>query len=594
MNKALPLVAIALCISSTDTNAQNFADLDIGNVRARFHANGSIGTDDSGGLHFEVPRNSGIHALYASGLWIGGITSEEQLRVSRTLYPDGPPHFQPGPLSLTGTTTPQVSTQFEQVWSIYANDVVEHLAYHRCLGDPECDEAVEYPNGHTTPASFTQWPAHGPGPEYATNLAPYYDFNSDGAYDPEDGDAPCIIGDQALFFVYNDAVSSVDHTPIGLEVQAMPFAFEYGSDAIRNTVFVRYHLINRSTLTLTGTRLGLFADFDLGCSNDDYIGTDPGRNLFYTYNWDDDDESGCSGTLGYGSHPPAFGSMFIKGPLIDANGMDDPSENLLPAYNGSGFGNAVTDDERAGLTNTAYWNREGAVPHGPGSHNLGLYNFLRSIWGDNTNITYGGTGASAASGIPTHFVYPGADDPLGVGTNGIPQEPWYDTTHVYRDRRGVMSTGEFTLEPGEHVDIVLAFIYARDEDGTALESVAALQAAADEVKLFCEGLPLFDGPEEQGFAGQCANYPTLAIAERNRFEEVAFFPTPAGNTVSVRLPESRIAGQLIVRDALGRTVLTQRMTPQRNDLDMAALVAGVYTAEITFGTAHYKGTIVKE
>ena len=138
----------------------------------------------------------------------------------------------------------------------------------------------------------------------------------------------------------------------------MPFEYLTGNAALAQTVFMRVHIVNQSANTYTDTRLGLFTDFDLGNYADDYVGTDAQRNLCYVYNADNLDEA-SSGGPGYGPEPPAFGVVLLKGPLVDANGLDDGPSNTLPAWNGRGFGDQIVDNERFGLSWSRFNNNAG-------------------------------------------------------------------------------------------------------------------------------------------------------------------------------------------------------------------------------------------
>src|SRR5690606_15232899 len=162
-----------------------------------------------------------------------------------------------------------------------------------------------------------------------------------GMYDPLEGDHPCIAGDFALYMIFNDKGGPHAETggdPFGIEVHMMPFAYSGGGDQdLWNTVFVHYRLINRSMVTYTNFRAGSFADADIGCSNDDIMGTDVQRNMIYAYNGDQLDED-CLGSTGFAELPPAMGTVVLKGMLLDPDGIDNPIANELPEYNGSGFG----------------------------------------------------------------------------------------------------------------------------------------------------------------------------------------------------------------------------------------------------------------
>ena len=55
---------------------------------------------------------------------------------------------------------------------------------------------------YPVPQVILDWPAQGTG-NNAHSLAPYFDYNTDGIFDPMDGDYPLIDGDQELFWIFN-------------------------------------------------------------------------------------------------------------------------------------------------------------------------------------------------------------------------------------------------------------------------------------------------------------------------------------------------------------------------------------------------------
>ena len=54
------------------------------------------------------------------------------------------------------------------------------------------------------------------------------------------------------------------------------------------------------------------------------------------------------------------------------------------------------------------------------------YNYLKGFWKDGSKFVYGGSGhisdAEADPDTPCDFMFPGDTDPLGWGTNGVPQD----------------------------------------------------------------------------------------------------------------------------------------------------------------------------
>ncbi len=591
---------LAMIVAPAVVSAQAYGELNIGDVRARFHAHGLVGSNlATNTAAFEVPKGGGVHALYSAGLWVAGMSSDNQLKLAAMKYESGTESdYYTGPLSVDGTasTNATMMAAYNNVVSVTRDQVEQHLAYHACLGDPNCDPAIAFP-GYQTPQSIIHWPAMNADPAFAPYQAPFIDFDLDGVYNPAAGDAPCILGDQALYFVFNDKGGPhllTGGQGIGIEVQAMAFAYNSGDPYLDQTVFVHYHLINRGTQTLTDARIGMFNDFDLGCGEDDLVGTDAARNLTYVYNGDELDQA-CLGAAGYGAQPPAFGMTIIKGPYRDDNATDQEDPNELPAWNGMGFGDGIIDNEKHGLSTAMHMYREGdpccTDPVQP-SH---YYNYLRGIWKDGIPLAYGGTGYPVSPATPNClFSFPGDSDPTGVGLPGSGVPPaWSDTFNpASPDRRTVTSMGPFTLEPGAHHDLLLAYVYARAESGGAQASVQALQSRVDSVTAFAQTLPLWSNMREvfQGGCQEQIGQGVADIAEGN----LRLYPVPASTSAQLDAPKELIGALLTLRDATGRVILQQRVLPDRNTIDVTRLAPGLYTCEALSRHARFTGRLVKE
>ncbi len=592
--------AFAFLLTSVDMNAQSYGELDINDVRARFHVHGLIGMDPAtSSAAFEVPAGGGAHPLYAAGMWVAGLQGDTLLRVAALKYEDNfEGDYYPGPLTSDGnaTTSAGMMGLFGHVWKVDQADVTLHTAYFTCLGNPWCDVGLEFPDGYTVPAYFYDWPAMNPGANFDDVCAPFYDFNGDGVYDPDDGDAPCIMGDQALFHVFNDKGGphlTTSGLPIGIEVKAMPFAYHSEESWLDQTVFVHYNLTNRSNTTLHQARIGFFNDFDLGCGLDDHVGTDVVRNLTYVYNWDATDED-CGGVTGYGDQPPAFGMVLLKGSLLDFNDEDDQGDNLLPSYNGLGFDDEVVDNERSGFDRAIPCYSSGPACCDDPSLAEQYFNYMRGIWKDGTPLTYGGDGYSTdTSAVPAHFAYPNDSDPAAAGTDGAPQDPWSEQDLTVPDRRTIVSTAPFTLMPSQQVDLVFAYVYARASSGGPQASVAALLDRVDSVRAFADSLPIWI--YESAFPGACDGIvePQVGLLERVPTARLSLFPVPAHDQVQLHAKPSFNGELLMVRDATGRVVATHRLTSGLNTIDIATLASGVYVSGVRSRNAYSTDHIVK-
>ncbi len=338
--------------------------LDINNVRTLMYSYGNGWFLEL--AEYEIPKGSKKTSMFSTSLWIGGIDINNNLKLAAYRYGQGPTtatahsknDFWPGPLTVDGTAAIDAETcsNFDKLYPMTRTEVQEFLAWWT-------DKAA-YPD-YVIPKSILDWPAHGDRSKgQAFYLAPFYDINGDGIYDPRQGDYPyydlanvlcpknlkpgeliarakikngepsdtmgilvdqVLKGDQTLWSVYNDKGNYHSETtgdPIGMEIRAQYFAFAT-NDEINNMTFYSYEIINRSTYTLTGTYFSQWVDPDLGYANDDYVGCDVNRGLGYCYNGTPVDGTGQS--YAYGLHPPAVGVDFFQGPYMDADGYDNPS-----------------------------------------------------------------------------------------------------------------------------------------------------------------------------------------------------------------------------------------------------------------------------
>ena len=501
--------------------------LDLNNVSAMVHTAGNLWqVPGQNYCHYEVPKNSGIMALFTSALWLGGTDVNNQLKLAALRYREGQDYWT-GPLSeVIAETTYENCSKYDRHFVTTQDMVREFNAWYEAgiydMNNGTSTQVELFPD-YEIPDIIKEWPAHGDisqGQDYY--LAPFYDRNEDGHYNWEDGDYPwhdinrtkeckvdrtvSLYGDLNFWWVMNDKGNIHTETgadPIGMEIRAQAFAFA-SNDEINNMTFYNYELINRGTQTLYNTYFGFFTDGALGNPYDDYVGCDVNRGLGYYYNGDNFDQEN-SGFKGYGIAPPAVGVDFFEGPYQDDDGIDNAfgiGEN--EALNGIGYGDGIIDNERFGMRRFLYYSNttNGANPNQTDPITASdYYNYLRGYWKDGSKFYYGGSGhlsdAEADPTVPCDFMFPGDTDPLGWGTGGVPQQPWTEQTanNPPNDRRFVQSAGPFVLKPGAVNNITVGVVWARSMDGDPFASVETLQRADDKAQaLFENCFKVLDGP----------------------------------------------------------------------------------------------------
>lgn len=501
--------------------------MELNNVRAMIHTAGNLWQVPGQNLAlYEVPKNSGIMALFTSALWLGGTDVNGQLKLAALRYRQGVDYWT-GPLSQgSAETNGDICLAYDRHYITIQDEIREFDAWFTA-GEQDAINGTStqqelFPE-YEVPLIIKEWPAHGDitiGEGYY--LAPFYDRDEDGTYNWENGDYPwhdinktkdcnvdrsvSLYGDLNFWWVMNDKGNI--HTesggePIGMEIRAQAFAFA-SNDEVNNMTFYNYELINRSTQTLEDTYFGCFTDGALGDPQDDYVGCDVGRGLAYYYNGDNFDGDNA-GWLGYGDNPPAVGVDFFEGPYQDDDNIDN-AEGIGPgeALNGIGFGDGIIDNERYGMRRFLYYSNsgQGADPSQTDPiTGLDYYNYLKGFWKDGTPFYYGGSGhisdPTTNQNVIADFMFPGDTDPQGWGTDGIPQADWTEQSanNPPDDRRFVQSAGPFVLKPGSVNNITVGVVWARSSSGGPFASVEAVQRADDKAQaLFENCFKVLDGP----------------------------------------------------------------------------------------------------
>jgi len=357
--------------ASACKRAQSTAELSVNNVRAMINGYGNMWYDGSV-AQYHIPKNSNTCPMFCAALWIGGTDVNEQLRLAALRFGSEGDDFWPGPLTIDGAASTDLDrcTKYDKHYIITKADVMALMAMFDYTTNPPSPREGVFDQA-AIPEVIMNWPAEGGEAGLSPYLAPFYDANHDGHYDPLAGDYPyydfdnelcpsslkaalapgenysprrtmedsagvvhggllsdqVLKGDQTIWWIFNDMGNTHMETqgsPIGLEIRAQAFGFST-NDEINNMTFYSYEIINRSTYTLKNTYFSQWVDPDLGYAFDDYVGCDVKRGLGYCYNGDEADGPG-SGS--YSGIPPAIGIDFFQGPYMDPDGKDNPKIDI--------------------------------------------------------------------------------------------------------------------------------------------------------------------------------------------------------------------------------------------------------------------------
>ena len=458
----------ALNVQAQDCTPPNkTAEISVNNIRALLKTNGAHFFREN--AEFEVPKGSGKTSLFAGALWLGAMDEQDKLHVAAMRYgQDGNDYFA-GPIS----NDVSASSFYDKFWHITKKEIDEHKAHY---ADPN----------YSVPVNILSWPAHG-RTQYGESsyLAPYKNISGHAKYSPQLGDYPEIRGDEAILFIQNDNCQHTESEarPLGVEILGMVYAYANELE-LNNTIFLSYTIRNKSENNYQDLYIGFFSDFDIGYSDDDYVGCDSTLNLGYGYNGLEIDGTGQINA--YGDNPPAQGVMFLNQKMsafMYFNKSSDSGPYILPS--------------------------------------ILCYNYLKAYWRDGRPLTYGGTGYNPTSTEITKYAFSG-DPETGTGWTEV------NAGNTPDDRRGMLSAGPFTLPANESICIDIALPWARSTQGY-LNSVTLLKESAQAIQQFYN---------QQNYVDYCNN--PVGIKEIENNFDITVYPNPAKNELRVTSYELQV------------------------------------------------------
>lgn len=367
----------------------------------------------------------------------------------------------------------QQCRHWNRSWRVTRNDISLHL------NDWADDGTVQV----IRPAIYG-WPGVGniwfeaqngfPLPYDDHTLAPFYDRNQNGFYEPHLGEYPHPEGldpailaadiSWALFHPQQNFYGNSHFLP-KIDIQQTYWSLScINQDDLNHTIFCQNRFINFGE-RLDSCIVALFAWMAIGCDPDDGIGTLVDQQAFYVYNKDNDDEMAVGSAVPIGINPPAFAVMSLNRALYKTIYIAE---------------HAFTDFQ--------------------------FYHYMNGYWPWGQPITRGGTGQDPES--PTRpksdYIFTGdpADPDAWAMTNVPPvKDTWKTLTSIYLGN----------LMPQKEHTIDWAFVMMADRTLNNLQQVDALR----------DRLAFIRQEYAIGFTGdctykECANADCLWPGDTNR------------------------------------------------------------------------------
>ncbi len=435
--------------------------------------------------------------------------------------------------------------------------------------------------------------------QYAVELgAKFYDGDGDGKYNPVDKngngywdpneDRPDLLGDVTAWCVFNDGVPSTERrynniAPQGIEIKQTVFAYSPETyPELSNVVFIRYIIENMGTVTnvMDSVYFSAWLDSDIGHYYNDLSGSDTTLNAGYTYDNGPDD--------GYGQNPPAFVVSILQGPVsyipnqsfIDNNqngifdlGTDTPldtAKNFMGVLLGEEIYPGAINQDMSSFVSYM----KSHPTQGDPDLDVQLRNYMLGKRPDGSFINpcdwqYGNVFNMNCEDVNPIYMYSG--DP--VNQNG-----WINTDN--NDYRMLVTTGPFTLEKGNPVEIIVAYVVGRGTD--ALNSITvAKDIAKDAIGFYTTNFQYVPVSVKED---KLSKIPTKFLLEQN-------YPNPFNPSTTIRygIPFGKaLEIKLVVYDILGReveTLVKQKQGAGNYEVtfDASKLSSGIYYYQLQAG-----------
>jgi Secretion system C-terminal sorting domain len=502
------------------------ADLDINNVRAHVLTQGDMfWNPNTQSAAYEFPKGSGKMASFAAALWIGGYdVSSNQLKVAAQTYRQTGTDYWAGPLDSNGSISPSQSAQWDKIWKINKTDIDSFLS-------------LSIHTTANTPGAILDWPAK--GNPYATDatsslltittsMAPFVDVNSDGNYNPLQGDYPKIKGEQTLWWVFNDKKQHTEtgSEAIGLQIKGTAFACA-SIPQLNNVTYYSYEIACYSTSQLDSCIISFWNDIDVGYGFNDYIGFDSVRRMGIGYNGTVTDPS----AIGYGTNHTQTGVILLKA-------MHD-TMNIIEPVGAFSFYNNTQNSNYGNPSNLQHY-----------------YNLMNATWLNGAPFRKSCNSIDSTAPV-TKYVFP--DDPSIVG--GMSEK---QCNNVPDDRRFILSTQPFYMIPGQDPTIFEVAVINTDL-GSNNDNFTALRSLADFVIANPDG---------------CENYIPTSNLSTAPDKELTIFPNPAQNEVQVFWQGNKNV-QLKLYNTIGELVEVKKVFGNSTLFNTTWLSKGIYFLEIS-------------
>lgn len=480
--------------------------LDVNNWKVQFNTSGIHGWDAENKAATYFQGDSLFSPINGFGLWLGGLYKGNIHDIVSVNNSNGT-DYSHGPLRIDKP--------------IKVHDT-SRLSYWNQVFDINRKDVMLHQLDSATSESINEWPGNGSSAYREPRVvAPFEDLNGNGKYEPTRGEYPKMMGDEMLLILANDDVIKRQSGSgvMGMEVETRGFAFHCTDDSLLNhTFFVEYQITNRSGRQYDSVYLSQYVDFDFGNPYGDILGSVADVGVF-----------------GFN------GSAMQKG-----EEFNQPIASVQPL------------DTHASVVNL--FSKMSQVDGNPRVNPVHFYNSMNpaSEWGFTPWIP------DSLELLKSLFRFSG--------------NPFSDTAYNMKnyissvdssDYYSVVSTGPFTIKPGEIHKTTWAFTVHMPEKGDA---DATYQKMLEEMKSIRET-----------YRTTSMDNPCTSVLDREFAEEekkpapyIYMYPNPARDMVVINANYPVVSTQIM--SLKGQVVLSSQSN--ETELNVSHLTPGLYLAKV--------------
>ncbi|MEN0003098.1 MAG: T9SS type A sorting domain-containing protein [Bacteroidota bacterium] len=516
-------------------------------VQFSIRSDGLLFADSTGGRF--VLDGDDFSYVQRAGLWIGGIAPSGAIK-GAVWQPeeDSEPDYQSGFLD---PQTGQVlgAGQFWEVSDAEVEAQIDDFRNNLVIDDP-IPSIFAWP-GRNNP-HFEAYNGYPQPPDVL--MAPFFDNDGDGNYDPNNGDFPRAVDspyagkgvDKMIWFAYHTKPGML---PSGLpspnlEIQTLIYLVNCPAALpVNQTVYFNKRVVNRGFEVIDSLHVGMYTEASIGCLESEYLGTHPESKVAFVYDATPTEDECLAGAI---SSPVlavrveewwASDYEFINRPQITMPIIEEEATNVL-------------------------------LPPGmlPPDTPVSYFHYLSGSWRDGTPLTSGGNGFQNSS-IKQQLIFP--DAPYN-------SEGWSEqASGLSPGKRSFLNIlGDERIAPGGYQEYLFSFtVFDQETNNQPYDNLDSMYQRAkylQQIFFFIAGVEPFYN----------CDMATSTTTPGKASALLQLFPNPAREQVHLQLHQGTIEQvRLLGMDGKMLQQFSATNSPIEQ-IDIAHLRAGVYIVQV--------------